>query len=465
MPQTPTVTVNPPVPGPGGQFRDFTSLATFDTAEAAAGPGDVLRATATVTAPLIYRGNKNGITGGSAADGADGNPITITCNPGIFIDPNNQSNNVPAIDVQACDHVHVVGANVRRSQFGIRYLHTEGTAANPLRVAFNTVEDTGHAAIAIQGWFQLITTSGGTPPAGAGNERGYTRQFLVEANTIVRPGRTADQFGEGIYCGVGSAPGWVSRAESGTIRYNDITQWTADALDIKPGCRFINVFDNYIHDGYSVFGAPLQLLYVGSGLDDRPAYADVDPELYVEGNRITDNDITTTNGSSAEYMCQIGLSGTRMANNLFWAWPNTQFAMRARIEKPEAQFGTHETYMINNLCWGNAGFQNAGFGSPLVGPITTLTFVQRNNLGFTTTTDVQFNTATTNFEASVPAIGVAGDAEWSTFGPGSAFDLIDGHTVGAGASISDLTRKIAEGVSQRGYGATVNPGPFQVFIP
>ena len=445
-----------------GTSHLVASVSDWNTAVAAAAPGDLIRITANINSGLVYRGSKYGISGANGVDGAAGNPIIITCDPGVWIDPMDQGNNTVGLDIRNVDHVWDVGVNVRNAQFGIRHQNWAGTASDPVRSAHNTVQDTGHNSLTVQGWFQAIASSGGTPPAGGGNEWGFSEHFVVESNLLQRPGRTATQFGECIYLGYGGSPGWISHAKDGTVRYNKVEDWTADGLDCKPGCYRIDILDNEFERGENHFGAALGLCYVAATIDDRPTWFNFDPEIYAEGNRIWDVNVSNTGGTTAPWPVYLGLSGIRFAFNLIWAWQDgsggtTSHAVRLRIEKPIAQFGTDPTHVVNNTLWSGNGFENVGDNSFTPAPGV----VVRNNIVATGKTGGTHTASVSDFSAAVPGLGAGGDAEWLSYGPGSAFDLDPNSPLhGAGTSISDLTFRTSGDISQRAVPATPSPGAF-----
>ncbi|MEM9204536.1 MAG: hypothetical protein AAGC53_23080, partial [Actinomycetota bacterium] len=373
-------------PSGSGIERQVTSESEWNTAVAAAQPGDVIRIMNTIntTAGLNYRGSKYGITGGVANDGTATNPIILTAEPGAWIDGGATSNVESMLDVQNADHIWAVGINVRNSRFGMRFQNMEGTATAPIRIAHCNFEDLGHSAVSVAGWFQDVASSGGTPPAGSGNERGYSRYVILEGNTATRMGRTDTNFGEGIaYLGTGSAPGWFSYAEFVCIRYNEINEHTADGVDVKPGCKTVYIHDNQYHSGSGHDGATLGIHYSAASYP-RPAWAvGRDPEIWVESNRLYDHNITNPVGSSGPWIAYYGTSGIRMAFNLAWAWSTAagHEMTRLRIETSEADYGTDTSHFVNNTAWSNTAFNNAGAGTggSFTGPVANPP-IQRNNL-------------------------------------------------------------------------------------
>ena len=110
-------------------------------------------------------------------------------------------------------------------------------------------------------------------------------------------------------------------------------------------------------------------------------------------------------------------------------------------------------------------FENAGYGNPFVAVFPgTIDFDLRNNIcdqGSPATGEV--DAAAADFIATVPAIGVVGDAEWLTYGHGSAFDLaLASALIGAGEDITDISLHIEADISDRTIDKTApNPGAFQ----
>ena len=463
----------------GGTTRTATNVTQWNAAIAAALPGDLVRATATFDPAdgVNVRGDLYGISGATLTASPDGGqpglPIIVTCADGVWLDADNTSSNDGILDLQNCRHVWAVGMNVRDGQFGIRAWNWGGSEGFPAYIAYCSVDNMGHSGINAQGWFQTIAASGGTPPAGTGNTYGYSEWLVIESNTVDGTGATAAEFGEAIYIGKGS-PGWLGRAENAWIRGNECTDWTSDAVDVKPGCSRVFVTDNDLYIGHAVSGAPLSILYCTASIGARPSWYDIDPEIYVESNRVHDNDLTNTDASSAEIMGYLGLSGIRVGFNVLWSWPQggTDPCWRARMEigtndtEAENYYRTDPTWIVNNTCWGDDSFDPAGYGSPLTTwPAAVLAiFDLRNNIvDQASPATGEVDAAASDFIATVPAIGVAGTAEWLTYGRGSAFDLDpDSALVAAGEDISDLEFAIEKDIAGRDINKTTpNPGAFQ----
>jgi len=470
--QSPEVTLNRDSirPTGSGVFRDVTNTSTWLTALSEANPGDVIRIINSIPARLNYRGNKYGIPGANAVSGTAANPITIMCaSDNIWINPNNQSNNNGALDIQNVDYVNVVGVNVKNSQFGIRVMNVEGESdSNPVRIAHCNVQDMGHSGISIQGWFQAITASGGTPLAGDENKNGFSQYILVENNYVTRTGRTDTEYGEGIYFGKGSAPGWISNCRDFTARYNFIEHFTSDGFDVKPGCYNFRVLDNIVKSGAAHFGAPLSLCYVASAIDSRPIWMPADIAGYVEGNRVFDLNLSEQQMSTSDQLCYYGMSGLRLANNIFWAYPDGSgsfnAAVVARIEKAESDFGTATSWLYNNLYWGR-GFENRGYGASPTPLTLGAWFTDLNNIYASGYSGGQHAASASDFDFTVPAVGDNGAANNFGEGYGSAFDLDAlSSLVGAGTVFTSSNLWLDEDISQRAIpGVTPNPGPFQEY--
>ncbi len=138
----------------------------WDTAVAAAAAGDVIDILADISTNLRYQGDHWG-SGGSGADGTLAAPIVITSSNGSYINPNDQSNGSGGLEIYDCVGVWAVGVNIKNSQFGIYCRSIDGVSASDIddnsdvqngdldgwvRIAHCTIEDTGHAALALAGW-------------------------------------------------------------------------------------------------------------------------------------------------------------------------------------------------------------------------------------------------------------------------------------------------------------------------
>jgi hypothetical protein len=464
----------------GGTTHNVTSHATFDSATAAALPGDLVRVTSafTATGALVVRGSLYSISGttltASPAGGSIGLPIVYTCADGVEVTGSSLTNNVGTLDFLNCRHVWAVGFNINGStQFGIRTLNAGGTAAHPAYIAYCDINGCRDATIATQGWFQLITTSGGTPPAGGGNTWGYSEYIVIEENDCIDPNPTevAGNPGEGIYLGRGASPGWVSYSRYIWVRGNRVRQYRANGIEVKPGCHHIWIYDNDIEWGRGQNGAPLELCYQFSGTGTRPAeWNDIDGSgsgdihVYAFFNRIWDFNISET-GTTRNQCILLGMAGVRIGFNVVWAVRDsagltTNIAgVLIQSEKPLSDFGdtsTQPTMIINNLLWCNA-VSNLGASD---GAITGV--IQRNNIVPTGFTGGQFTADVTDFVGPVPTPGTLTDAQQATGDPGSGFELLETSALwGAGSSLADLILPF----SVDPFGRTIpmaglNPGPF-----
>lgn len=462
----------------GGTIRTVTSTATWATAAAAAVPGDLIRVTTSFTGEVSARGNLYGLAGASLtnslAGGTETLPIIVTCADGVEVSGTSLTNNVPVLDLVNCRHVWAVGFNVGgTTQFGIRAMDWGGTAAAPAYIAYCNVEGVRDASIAVQGWFQAIALSGGTPPAGSGNEHGYSEWAVVESNTMLdpNPGDVAGNPGEGIYCGKGASPGWVGFARDVWVRGNHVQLFKANGYEAKPGCRRIYFTDNVAYLGRGQNGAPFELCYQFSGLDTRPAWMnDIDGsgsgdiQIYVEGNRVYDYNITET-GTSRNQAFLLGMAGVRIANNLLWSWRNAAglsgtgddfYAVLVQTEKTATDFGDATvipTWVVNN-----------NFQSRLLTNLSGISgIITRNNITPTGYSGGSHNATSADYVATTPAVGSLGTAENGTAGPGSAFELKSTSALlNAGTSIADLGLYINADLFQRPIpSSSPNPGPYQ----
>jgi hypothetical protein len=454
----------------GGTIRNVTdSGASLTAALSAAVPGDLIRFVNTITSQMIGRANRNTVPGANMTNGTAGLPIIFTSADGVRINVADITNFEGALNVYHASHIWAVGVNTTGSTFGIRFMNCAGTAANPIRIAFCDVLETGDAGIVGQGWYQLLATSGGTPSGSAGDEWGFTDYLVIEENTVTRPGRRDPFIGECCYLGTGSDPGWAARAQNVWIRYNRFRECTSDYTDVKPGCHHVYIHDNEESGGAFNTGAANQSLYVGSGFSARPAWYNIDPQIWYVGNRSWDGNLTHPQTNSSNYFVQASLAGVRVAFNIAWGFGGGGLGVHLRSERlaAESRVGTEKWWVWNNLFWLGVGVYNggAGVGGAWTGAFDAAWLDARNNIGSSTTSGVQFVATADSFVAPsrIPAVGsISADAVFGALAPGSAFDLADtSGLVGAGVSVADLDSYIGADIASRAIPSTPNPGPYQ----
>lgn len=430
----------------------------------ASSPGDLI----TVTRPirqLNLRGRKWGIgpsSDGAAMDnGTETRPIIAICRgEGIVSDPS-LGNEKAGIEVANVDHVWLVGMRTNGNQFSARFANVSGTQANPVRVAHVNLQGAGHANLAIAGWWQPVSRSGGTPPPGAANAWGFSQHVLVEASEISDAGRAEARFGENVYLGSGSHPG-LSQARDVTLRHLDLHHCRSDHVDIKPGCRRVRVLDSELHDGTFVAGAAIQVLYLGPG--QLPSTIDYDPEIVLDSLRIWNgNQPSFSQPGSSRCAVQASMPGVQFTNSLVWGFPPDGIAFRARSEAVAAQSRVAgERWLVaNNTFWTALGIENAGSGSLV--PFPADWFETANNIRPVgagrgpAPSDYQFGVGEFVNPAGVPAPTVPHAANGG-FGPGSAFVPKPGR---AGTSIKSLGFWREEDATGRPLPSPVSPGALQ----
>ena len=310
-------------PVTGAEFGDgniypVTGVGEWNAAVAAAGPGDVIRIDATINAVLRYTG----------ASGSATQPITITAAPGAWIDPGNHENNTAALLVMGVEHVQVAGVNVRNSGFGIWMAGVTGTPEAPVLVHGNEINGTGHAALVVSGHGPGFTP--GTDPS---------NYVQISSNTIRRTGLEFPQFGEGIYIGHGGTE-WIDTTSNVTVVENDISETTAEGVDIKPGTSGIRVEANLIHDLSPIYGGAISAHY--TNLRPNPDVGDLD-DVLIRGNAIWN--VTRGGAGSSDHAIWVGHGGVTVTGNTIWG---AQTGIRVRGEQP---FGHHPVTLTDNILW------------------------------------------------------------------------------------------------------------------
>jgi hypothetical protein len=373
---------------PARTFRVGTA-ARFQRAVTRARPGDTIVITRTIHQPLNYNGDKDGPAPGMGRHGLAGRPITITAEPGVWIDPGNVSNGDAALDITFVNHVHVVGVRVRNSQFGIRFINAEGTSAAPLRLSASTITTIGEIGLAVIGDYIDFAP---------------TRHLVVEGNTISETGKKAG-FGEGIYIGNGGHA-WVDLTSDIVIRDNEIFHVPSEAIDIKPATRRITVEGNRIHDLWPHHSAAIMAIYTNGAPNPEP---DVHSEIVVRDNRIWNVNLADVPEAN-DRAIWVGHGGVEVTGNLIWGMRDNQAEAEAIVVYSPAPFGPHPVVIRDNVLWSRGGMEVQSGDARVdtagnVGPRGSAN-VRVVRPGF--------------FVGPVPDHGVASTADAGS-GPGSAF--------------------------------------------
>jgi hypothetical protein len=453
----------------GGTIRNVTDAgASLSAALTAAVPGDLIRFVNTITSQMIARANRNSVPGANMANGTAGLPIIFTSADGVRVNVASITTTEGAFNVYHASHVWCVGLNTTGSTFGVRFMNCAGTAANPIRIAWCDVLETGDAGLVAQGWFQTLAASGGTPSGSAGDEWGFSDYVVIEENTVTRPGRRDPNIGECCYLGYGSSGGWIGRAQNVWVRYNRFRECTSDYTDVKPGCRRVYVHDNEESGGAFASGAANQALYVSADLSVRPAWYNFDPEIFYVGNRSWDGNLSHSQTGSSNYFVQASLAGVRVAYNAAWGFASGGIGVHLRSERAasESQVAGEKWWIWNNLFWLGIGVYNGGAPQFTPAAFNTAWVDSRNNIGGPTTTGIQFVATADDFvePSHIPIIGsVSADARWGSMAQGSAFDLAaTSALLGAGDdAVFGYDGYIAQDIARRAIPSSgVSPGPY-----
>jgi hypothetical protein len=148
---------------------------------------------------------------------------------------NNRMNGDTVLDVTGVRHVDVVGLELTRSQFGIRFMDVQGTASSPVRVSRLKISDTASTAVKISSYYRIP----GHPLYGDA----HPCQHLILDHSEV-----TNITGEGIYVGTGD-PDWWDQTTDIVIRDCKISNIrNSEGIDVKPYTRRIVVEDNHLWD-------------------------------------------------------------------------------------------------------------------------------------------------------------------------------------------------------------------------
>jgi hypothetical protein len=354
---TPNVVEPPPPPPPGGGWfdsliptpptpaelttgsgvvRNVTTFGEWQTARSAANPGDVINITAGITgvnennAVLSWRGTH---TQGTAA-----NPIVITCSGGGYIQQLDQTTFRGTIDIVDCDHIHLIGADVRGGVFGPRFVRSQGTPAAPIKVWHNTVTGTSDAC------FQVSDGQSGS---------NYTAYVSVLYNDFGDSTGTTN-FNEGVYVGTGAiAHYWQDRTHDIEIAYNKIHDVRGDGVDIKLGCYNIDVHHNQIHDVGAAWGSAVTTGATSSDPGTNPNMG-TNPNITIHNNWIWNVGYRFSSPNATAYAINAGHAGTQVFNNVIWGLRSDRgpTGVRVVIYVDDASFPIN---VYNNTVWEDGG--------------------------------------------------------------------------------------------------------------
>jgi len=380
--------------GQTGTVHEVHNADQWSAALSAARPGDTIRIASTINSRLFYRGSRAEGNRANAQSGTSELPITITAAPDVWIDPGDQRNRQPALDIRNAAHINVIGVNVRNSQFGIRIVNSVGSAESPMLIARNQITEIGHAGLHVIGRI---------------DDRSPSQHIRIEENTISRTGRIAAEFGEGVYIGYGSQE-WLDESSNVAIVNNKIFETGAEAIDLKPGTRNILVEGNQIHDLAPLRGGAISAHYVGGTVN--PDLGTLD-EVIIRRNRIWNINLDNTPGSN-DWAIWVGHGGVTIEGNAIWGLDGNAGSTRAVRIRALYDFGPHPVIIRNNVFWTATGWASDLSPSPK-------SIVANGNQGPQGAKGVE---VTARPDPAAPGIGQGGDADAGQ-GPGSAFGVWD----------------------------------------
>jgi hypothetical protein len=409
------------LPGPGGQFRNFTDTASFDSAWAAAAPGDVLRQTQT------FVGRCNAFTGKS---GASGNHIKITRVPGVEVIGTNDLNNVGTVDVGRGSFIDVIGMKIRGGQFGLRALSLAGSPASPCQIGWNEVSHTGHAHLAIQG------TTLVAPPAWTPSQWVHCIGNNIHSPSPNVTAGNQRRFNEGLYLGYGSEQ-WVDLTAHIYVGYNEIWDLPSDGIDLKPGVTDVLMELNDIHSiSFVPDLGPIAGISIAYGDAPNPIG---DLAIEARWNRIWN--IVRPAGNTSEVYYNpiiIGQGGVTAYQNAMWEY-STGYGIYIRSE---VAFSS-ATIALHGNTMGVRGYHDDP-GNP--GPARNINAAD-NLRGHNTGNTGLGTLAATPADWLGPITGLADHGE----GPGSGFFLNPTSVLnGVGTFSTSLSTRCPDTVDHRG---------------
>lgn len=287
----------------------------------------------------------------------------------------------------------------------------------------------------------------------------------IYANLIEDTGGNSPTFGEGIYLGFDQPDCTNSAVRGVDIAWNEIRDFTSEAIEVKPNCRDVIIRDNYCHSNTGgitdclaivVWRSALNATAYGSSdstipyLDETGAVVACDGAgLVIFNNRVH----SITNEAYTTGICVT--HEARVFNNRIWnIQSNTGWGAAITIEKNDAAspyprgFGNpseREVWLYHNTCW----LADAGALDTTGGNTGDVTIYAKGNLtdalGDMTATDNDGGAVSGDFEGPLTTTADAGD------GPGSGFVLAA--TLAGGANLNSLVARDARRLLRPNGGA------------
>lgn len=422
-------TYSEPQPTGSGVTRDVANFSQWQSARAAAGPGDVIR----ITAPITGVNEYNAVMSwrGFHPQGTEANPITITCSGSGYIEQLDDTNFRGTIDILDSDHIHLIGMDIRGGVFGPRYHRCHGSTANPIKVWHNTVSGTKDACLQL--------ADGQT-----GGSTGSSHISVRYNDLGDSPGTTP--FNEGVYIGTGAiAHYWQDDTHDIEIAWNNIHDVRGDGIDVKLGCYNIDIHHNKIHDIGAAWGSGVTTGATSSDPGTNPNMGR-NPNITIHDNWIWNIGYRFGGAENTSHAINAGHAGCQVWNNVIWGLDpsNGVAGVRVVLYVADAPFPIN---VYNNTVWEDGGYALA-YGV-LGGSGPTVTFA--NNLtGDRSRSSQQVNAS--HFAGPVPAFnsgpGSPNETADNGDGPGSGFMLAVSSPAIGGATTGDTPDDDITGVAR-----------------
>lgn len=291
----------------------------------AAGPGDTIMIGAG-TWPKLWIQDKYGTSGA---------PITLRSAPGSenqvwFV--HGDLNSEFGIIVQRSAFLVLSDLNAATSLWGYRI-----TESNNITVTGAEITDTGQEGLAVA-------------------DQSYS--IDINGNNIHHTGRLTGKWGEGIYLGNGTTD--ADRVHDVRIRNNDISNTTAEAIDIKPAVYNVTVENNKVHDVRTAVSGAVVVSIGGAFWGD--------PNVVIRSNRIWNISRSSqyTDGNAI-----VASAAATIYNNVIWNVEHRGILADGSIDP-----GARSVRIYNNTVygWGTAAIEAWTSPNPAQADI-------RNNLG------------------------------------------------------------------------------------
>ena len=330
-----------PTPGPGGRYRYAATNAEYDTAIAAAVPGDVIVLTTMLPAKIQARSPE---FGGTTNGGVPGNHIKICGVEGAGITTPWASitdDQEILVDVQGAPHIDVCNLTLNNGFQGVRYVATKSTPESRSKISHVNLSNQGSAQIYIGSRWNDKT-------------RWSESVEVIACRGTGMPSNSPNvEHTEFIYVG-SPRPAYVDRTKDVHVRHCYSGGRNSEGVEFKNGVTNVTVEYCFFEDRAMVGTGPIAVIAVMPHEENPP---DARPADITSGNYVIR--YNRIRGWGEKRAITLGIGGGSVYGNLIWDPPaGANDSMRLRNTY---NLGNEPITIANNTFFG-PGWTNPAYG-------------------------------------------------------------------------------------------------------